>query len=117
VISRLIGNSHIPEAYWRFLEIPLLRAMTNDDFPASEATRNQVAERLIVAGSESNAALAKTALRILVALSDGGSINITPFLSDNQRQRLIKNYKALVTPDSVGNKQATLESQLGLRPY
>jgi len=114
VVSQLIGNSHVAEEHLRFLEGPLVLAMTNSDLPVSEVTRSQVTDRLIAAGCSENATLARSALRVLVSLSDSGDINIKPFLTENQRQKLIKNYKALITPDAVENKQATLESQLGL---
>jgi hypothetical protein len=114
-LVQLIGNKKIPEGSWRFLASPLIRAMSNSDYPVSEATRITVTERLVNAGCSENATLARSALRVLISLSDSGKIDIKPFLTEKQRQKLIKNYKALITPDAVENKQATLESQLGLR--
>jgi len=115
VISQLIGNSHVPEGYWRFLEAPLVRAMTDNDSPVSEATRNQVTNSLIAAGCSENSGLARSGLRILIVVTDSGNIDVKPFLTEKQRRKLIRNYKALITADAVENKQATLESQLGLK--
>jgi hypothetical protein len=114
VVSQLIGNSHVAEEHLRLLEGPLVLAMTNSDAPVSEVTHSQVTDRLIAAGCSENATLASSALRVLVSLSDSGNINIKPFLSETQRKKLIKNYKALISPDAVENKQARFESQLGL---
>ena len=115
VISQLIGNSHVPEGYWRFLEAPLVRAMTNNDSPVSEATRNQVTNSLIAAGCSGNSGLARSALRVLILVTDSGNIDVEPFLTEERRRKLIRNYKALITAEAVENKQATLESQLGLK--
>jgi hypothetical protein len=115
MISQLIGSPHIPEAYWRLLERPLINAMTADDAPVSEATRNQVAGRLVDSASGTNLILARTSLRVLAFLCDSDRISIVSFLTEDRRRALIRNYRTLITPELVENRQAALEAQLGLK--
>jgi hypothetical protein len=115
VLSRLVGNKHFPEEAWRLFEAPLIRAMSNGDYPISEATRNQVTQVLVASSCGDKAALAKSALRILVILSDSNDVNIRPLLTQGCREKIIKNYRDLILPDSVDKGLYAFESQLGLR--
>jgi len=111
VSSQLIGNKHFSEAGWRMLEIPLLRAMTNTDFPVSETTSSKVTETLVNAGCSDNLALAKIAIRVLARLSGADQENLKPFLTERRRQKLLKNYKVLLNFMDVQG-QAAFESQI-----
>ena len=115
VISRLIGNRHVPEGYWHLLESPLVRALTNSDYPVSEAVRNQVTENLITAGISDDPAQARSALSVLVTLSDSEHVNIKPLLTPDRSRRLIRNYRKLKSQMPAGKAQAAFESQLRLR--
>ena len=115
VLTQLIGNPHINEVGWRFLASPLIGAMSQGDHPISEATRSKVTETLVTAGSRDNAELARSALMVLVTLSDGEHVNIKTFLTQDKRRKLISNYRKLMSQISVDKGQAAFESQLGLR--
>jgi hypothetical protein len=115
MISQLIGNRRIPEAHWRLLEGPLVRAMANDEWPPSEGIRNQVTDRLVGAGSSGNEVLARSALRILIMLSEGRKVDIQRFLIGDRRQKLIRNYRLLIPSGSVERGQEAFESQLDIR--
>jgi hypothetical protein len=115
VLSQLIGNSHFPEEAWRLFEAPLIRAMSNNNYPVSEAARHQVTQVLVTSSCGDKAALAKITLRILVILSDSNDVNVKPFLTQSCREKIIKNYRDLILPGSVDKGQSAFESQLGLR--
>lgn len=115
VLSQLVGNEHFPEEAWRLFEAPLIRAMSNSDYPVSDATRNQVTQALVASSCSDKAALAKSALRVLVILSGSNDVNIKPLLTQGCREKIIKNYRDLILPDTADKGQSAFESQLGLR--
>jgi hypothetical protein len=115
VLSQLVGDRHFPEEARRSFEAPLIRAMSNDSSPVSEATRNQVTQALVTLSCSDEAALARNALRVLVILSDGNAVNVRPWLTQDCREKIIKNYKELIAQGSVAKGQSAFESQLGLR--
>lgn len=113
VISQLIGSTHILDEHRRLLEGPLIRAMTNDDYPVSEEARKQVLENLVSAGTSNNENLARPSLRVLIQLSE--QEDFKPYLTDQRRQKLIQNYKALIEPGTVEKGQSSFEIQIGLK--
>jgi len=113
VLSQLIGDNHISEGGWRFLEAPLIRAMSNADYPVSEATSSRVTETLVTAGCSENLSLARSALLVLMTLSETNRIDMKPFLTQRRRQKLLNNYKALLNSMDVQG-QAAFESQINL---
>jgi len=113
VLSQLIGDNHISEGGWRFLEAPLIRAMSNADYPVSEATSSRVTETLVTAGCSENLSLARSALLVLMTLSETNQIDMKPFLTQRRRQKLLNNYKALLNSMDVQG-QAAFESQINL---
>lgn len=115
IISQLIGNPHIHQALWRFLEPPLVRAMTEAELPLSETIRWQVMERLVEASCSTNAMFAETALKALVRLSEKQKFDISTFLTGDQQQKIIRNYKSLIPAKSISEGQGVFESHLGIK--
>jgi len=112
VLSQLMGNIHFSEEAWHLFEAPLIDAMSNRNYPVSEVARNQVTRSLVTLGCSDTAAMARSALKVLVILSDSNDVNIRPFLVKGRRARLVRNYRELLSPGSVDKGQAAFESQL-----
>jgi hypothetical protein len=114
-LSRLMGNNHLVESQWRMLEMPLVGVLAGHYISLSPSVRGQVMEMLVNAGCSEDSNLAKSALRVLTLLGEAGQLDLRSFLIGDNRQKLSKNYMALVQSEFEKDRRATIERQLGLR--
>ncbi|HKV37797.1 MAG TPA: hypothetical protein VJX67_01185, partial [Blastocatellia bacterium] len=117
--TRLICETSLPYALKRFmLEAPLGRALLApyNGQPLGESARSQIGRMLVATACGRDGDLAGLCLTVLVAMSSDGGIDLRPFVSAENRQTLIRNYKALIKPGSLQGQDA-FESNLGIKVH
>jgi hypothetical protein len=92
-LIKLLGNDCIPTSGWSTVSRSLIKAMSREYNPLSNSTRNAITEALIVAASSDNLRLAKEGLTSLAMLNNVNHANIKPFMNNEQRHKLIENYR------------------------
>jgi hypothetical protein len=116
VLSQLLGNKALPESSWYFIEraltLKLLKAQTENSI--SETTRQNVIYSLIEKGCSNDPQLFKFAIRSLTSLREA-DIAIRFYMSEQQRKKLIENYKTLVATKQIVDSSSKLKAELGIQ--
>jgi hypothetical protein len=111
VFSKLLLNRRIPDDGLFYISMALNRLLLNTNYQPSDSTRHLVINDVIEA-SAAELTLAKRAMPILLRVSDGGLIDLKPFLNARYRNALASNYRTLVASGQIAGKHTEFESEL-----
>lgn len=114
ILSSLLNNSSLPEAGFFDVARELGIILSRGDDALTDATRNSVTEALVVAGASENIKLARNAITTLTRLTSDNRIDVSSFLNDERRRKLVKNYLS-TTSSQRRNRNSMLERQLGIK--
>jgi hypothetical protein len=97
VLSQLLASDKIPEVDMGSVRFQLSTLISSDFvFPITQETRAAVLKNLINVGG-SNKKLAREAIIILCRISDAGRINLSPYLSPENKNKLLRKLQTLST--------------------
>lgn len=110
-LSGLLNSDQLPE-YGRG---PIADWLASTFYRFNNATRQAVTEAVVTAASAESRTVADPAISVLVSLGDNQMLNMKPYLSQELRRRLAKNYQGSQAANTIPKGHREFESQLGLR--
>lgn len=113
VLSQLLGERNVPPVVWAYARIAMRQLLViKGEDALSPETHNLVIDRLVDIGSSNNKSAEQVIILFLEVAAQNNNLNIKPFLNENKRRGLLRNYQNYITKNNSQNGRKEFEKQL-----